>query len=73
MDGFREEKDSMGTVLVPENVYYGAQTFRASKNFDISGLRFPRVFYKAIGLIKKHAAKANCELGLLDNIEKSKG
>lgn len=66
MAGFREEHDSMGTVLVPENAYYGAQTHRAGENFKISGLQFPLVFYTAIGLIKKHAARTNCDLGLID-------
>ena len=46
MGGFREEKDSMGTVLVPEDAYYGAQTQRAIDNFRISSLRFPPVFHK---------------------------
>ena len=41
---FREEKDTMGTVRVPENAYYGAQTQRAVENFPISGLKFPLIF-----------------------------
>ena len=61
----REEKDTMGTVWVPEKAYYGAQTQRAIENFSISGLRFPSPFIKAIVLIKKHAARVNHELGLL--------
>ena len=62
----RREQDSMGEVLVPEGAYYGAQTQRAVENFVISGLRFPRAFIKALGLIKKHAARVNRDLGLLD-------
>jgi len=62
----RREQDSMGEVLVPEGAYYGAQTQRAVENFVISGLRFPRAFIKALGLIKKHAARINRDLGLLD-------
>ncbi|MFC1580767.1 class II fumarate hydratase [Thermodesulfobacteriota bacterium] len=62
----REEKDTMGTVMVPEDAYYGAQTQRAVENFDISGLTLPTVFIKALGLIKKHAAHVNQELGLLE-------
>ena len=62
---FREEHDSMGKVSVPEEVYYGAQTQRAKDNFQISDLRFPNVFYKALGTVKKHAARVNHELGLL--------
>jgi fumarate hydratase class II len=64
--GYREEQDSMGTVQVPEDAYYGAQTQRAVENFNISGYRFPRPFIRALGLIKKHAARVNNELGLLD-------
>jgi len=63
--GFREEVDSMGTVKVPEDAYYGAQTQRAIENFPISGLTFQPVFIKAIALIKKHAAHINQQCGLL--------
>lgn len=63
---FREEKDSMGTVRVPEDAYYGAQTQRATKNFTISSLAFPSSFIKALGMIKKYAAVVNRESGLLD-------
>jgi len=62
---YREEKDSMGVVRVPEDACYGAQTQRAVENFPVSGLRFPRPFIRALGLIKKHAARVNLELGLL--------
>ena len=64
--GFRVERDSMGEMRVPEDAYYGAQTARAVENFPISGFRFPRAFIRALGLIKKHSAEANAELGLLD-------
>ncbi len=63
---YREEQDSMGSVQVPEDAYYGAQTQRAVENFNISRYRFPRSFIRALGLIKKHAASVNNELGLLD-------
>jgi fumarate hydratase, class II len=62
---FRIESDSMGEMRVPANALYGAQTARAVENFPISGLRFPRSFVHALGLIKKHAARVNGELGLL--------
>lgn len=62
----RVEKDSMGEVEVPEEAYYGAQTQRAVQNFPISGYRFPRVFIRALGMIKIAAADANVRLGLLD-------
>jgi fumarate hydratase class II len=62
----REEKDTMGPVLVPEEAYYGAQTQRAMENFNISGLTFPSPFIRALGMVKKHAARVNLELQLLD-------
>ncbi len=62
---FRTETDSMGSMQVPEDSYYGAQTARAVENFPISGLRFPRGFIRALGLIKKHAARTNEALGLV--------
>jgi fumarate hydratase, class II len=65
MKKYREEHDSMGKVQVPEEAYYGAQTQRALENFSISGLRFPRSFIRALGLIKKHGAAVNRDLGLL--------
>ena len=63
---YREESDSMGKVLVPEEAYYGAQTQRARVNFSISTLKFPSSFIRAIALIKKHAAEVNSKLRLLD-------
>lgn len=62
----RTEKDSMGEMRVPADALYGAQTQRAVENFRISGLRFPREFIRAIGLIKLAATRANMDLGLLD-------
>jgi fumarate hydratase class II len=55
----------MGEMAVPVEAYYGAQTQRAARNFQISNLRFPREFIRALGLIKKCAAQVNMELGLL--------
>jgi fumarate hydratase class II len=63
---YREEQDTMGNVSVPGEAYYGPQTQRAVENFPISGLRFPSPFIKALGMIKKHAARVNRDLGLLD-------
>jgi fumarate hydratase, class II len=62
---FRLESDSMGQMQVPAEAYFGAQTARAVENFPVSGLRFPRPFIRALGLIKKHAAMANASLNLL--------
>jgi fumarate hydratase class II len=64
---FRVETDSMGAVKVPADALYGAQTQRAVDNFPVSGLRMPRAFIEAIGLIKAAAAMANRELALLDH------
>ncbi len=62
----RVERDSLGEVTVPADALYGAHTQRAVENFPISGIRFPRPFIRALGLIKAAAAKVNRDLGLLD-------
>ena len=64
---YREEIDSMGTVRVPEDAYYGSQTQRAADNFPISGITFPAMFIQCLALVKKCAARVNSELGLLDS------
>jgi fumarate hydratase class II len=66
MTGFRKEKDSLGEISVPADALYGAQTQRAVDNFPVSGIRFPRVFIRALGLIKAVTAEVNAGLGLLD-------
>src|SRR5262252_3808416 len=66
MSGFRTERDSMGEMQIPDDVYYGAQTARAVENFPISGLRFSRRFIAGIGLIKWACAEINFGLGLVD-------
>ena len=65
-DKFRVEKDSMGEVQVPADALYGAQTQRAVENFPLSGLRMPRSFLRALGLVKAACAAANDELDQLD-------
>ena len=62
---FRTVRDSMGELSVPEEALWGAQTQRAVDNFPISGLRMPRRFIAALGLVKWAAAGANAELGLI--------
>ncbi len=57
--------DSFGELRVPASALYGAQTQRAVQNFPVSGLRMPRHFLRALGLVKAAAAEANVELGLL--------
>lgn len=66
MADFRTENDSLGPVEVPADALYGAQTQRARDNFPISGIRFPRLFIRAMGIVKRSAALANLKLGLLD-------
>src|SRR5690242_9670665 len=61
----RTEKDSLGTVEVPADALYGAQTARAIVNFPISGLRANPALIRAIAMIKLAAARANGELGLI--------
>jgi fumarate hydratase class II len=65
-DALRTESDSMGTVSVPADAYYGAQTARALANFRLSPLRLPRRFIAALASVKAAAARANVGLGLLD-------
>lgn len=63
---FRIEKDTMGEVKVPADMFWGAQTQRSTENFKIGGDRFPREMIKALGTLKKCAALTNTKLGLLD-------
>lgn len=63
---YRKEKDTLGTIEVPTDAYFGASTQRAVNNFPVSNLRFHASFIYSIALIKKCAAMVNLELGLLD-------
>lgn len=62
----RLEKDTLGTVAVPAEHYWGAQTQRSLENFAIGTERMPEEIIRAFALLKKAAALANCELGKLD-------
>jgi aspartate ammonia-lyase len=62
----RQEKDSIGIKEIPAHVYYGVQTARAVENYPISGMRAHPTLIKAFGMVKKAAALANKELGLID-------
>jgi len=65
---FRTEHDSLGERELPDEVYYGVQTLRAMENFAISGV-FVKNFehmIEALAFVKKAAAQANCELGVLE-------
>jgi fumarate hydratase class II len=61
----RIETDSMGTIEVPADRYWGAQTQRSLKYFAIGDDRMPRELIRAIGILKKAAAAVNCDLGKL--------
>jgi len=62
---FRLESDSMGTLEVPKDALWGAQTQRAIQNFPASGLVLPRAFVRALALVKHAAAAANGEIGAM--------
>jgi fumarate hydratase class II len=64
--GTRVESDSMGTIQVPSDKYYGAQTARSLANFDIGSEKMPAEIIHAFGILKKAAANTNLKLGLLD-------
>ncbi len=63
----RIERDSIGTIAVPSNKYYGAQTQRSLINFKIGNERFPREFIRAYGILKKATATANFKNKNLSN------
>ncbi len=62
----RVETDSMGSINVPGDKYYGAQTARSLANFDIGGEKMPTEIITAFGVLKKAAANANFKLKLMD-------
>src|SRR5499425_627292 len=65
---FRMEHDFLGDREVPADAYYGIQTLRGRENFHITGMPISRepYFVKAFGYVKKAAAMANRDLGVLD-------
>jgi fumarate hydratase class II len=66
MAQYRTEHDTMGEMQVPADRYYGCQTARSLANFAIGTETMPRPVIRAMGLLKKAAARANQRLGLLD-------
>jgi aspartate ammonia-lyase len=65
----RLEHDLLGEREIPNKAYYGVQTLRAIENFNITGVKlknFP-ILIKSLAQVKKSAALANCELGMLDD------
>jgi len=65
MAGEHREHDALGEVMVPDDVYYGAQTSRARDNFPVSQRGISPLLIHALGSIKAAAACANAFLGLL--------
>jgi len=62
----RKEKDSLGELLVPADVYYGIQSLRAALNFPISGLKNPSSMVRAMAQVKHAAASVHRETGQLE-------
>ncbi|MBZ7934707.1 aspartate ammonia-lyase [Campylobacter sp. W0065] len=65
--GTRKEHDFIGELEIPDDVYYGVQTYRALENFKMSGrvLKEYPFFVKAFAQVKKAAALANKDLGMV--------
>ncbi|NQY83092.1 MAG: class II fumarate hydratase, partial [Alphaproteobacteria bacterium] len=61
----REESDTMGTMTVPADRYWGAQTARSLQNFRISTEKMPAALIKALGVQKKSAALVNMQFGIM--------
>lgn len=68
MNTFRKEHDFLGEKDIPNEVYYGIQTLRALENFNITGIPISKepLLIQAFGYVKKAAALANQECGVLD-------
>jgi aspartate ammonia-lyase len=62
----RTERDSLGAREIPDDAYYGVETVRALENFPVSGIRERPEFIRSYVLVKKAAALANMELGVLE-------
>ena len=59
---FREEKDFLGTVEIPQDVYWGIHTYRAVENFGVSGYKTHSTFIQALGFVKLACALVNKDL-----------
>ena len=62
----RKERDFLGELNVPDDVYYGVQTLRAKENFHITGQTIDPDFVQSFAKVKKAAALANMSTGRLD-------
>ncbi len=67
MAEMRTESDSMGTIEVPADRYWGAQTQRSLENFRIGTEHMPRPLIRAFGIVKHASAQVNEDLGKLDD------
>ena len=63
---YRIEHDTLGEVQVPADKYWGAQTQRSFQNFRIGDHRMPKEIISAFAILKKAAALANAELGMIE-------
>jgi fumarate hydratase class II len=66
MSKIRTEKDSIGSIEVPADRYWGAQTQRSLHNFAIGDERMPIEVVRGMAIVKKAAARVNCDIGKLD-------
>jgi len=66
MNDKRTESDSIGSLEIPAEAYFGVQTYRGYENFHITGLPMNKLFVGNIIKIKKAAAITNCKAGLID-------
>ncbi|MFX0018717.1 MAG: class II fumarate hydratase [Promethearchaeota archaeon] len=64
---FRIEKDILGDIEVPSDVYWGINTQRAIKNFNISGKTFPEIFIISLAQLKKACLLANLDINLIEH------
>jgi aspartate ammonia-lyase len=62
----RTERDALGELEIPDNLYYGIHTFRSLNNFDAAGARLPIEIIHAAVRLKLACARANAELGQID-------
>ena len=67
----RTESDTMGSLEVPADRYWGAQTERSIEHFKIGGERFPREVIRAFGVLKKAAATVNRDRGALPEVDRA--
>ena len=65
---FRMEKDSLGEIAVPKDALYGAQTQRATENFQITGRTVHKEMIRSIGKVKKASAYCNNLCGYIDDV-----